>query len=139
MVNLIRSLEGIIDSAYEIRNTVDGIKTLIRVSMAGAVVFGGYLPSADINCFQSGLYLLNRLTSGQSSQSRNKRLVMKQIPEPAGSMPRKGVFDFHRSSQFENIPGGISALYSFPTVILDPSLVRLRDAFLVVHCGPPHR
>src|SRR5437660_12478680 len=62
---LIGSLESLIDSLHEIRNTVGRVETLIRVGLAGKVSVRRYLPAAHVDGFQAGLNYLKCLDPGK--------------------------------------------------------------------------
>jgi hypothetical protein len=128
MVDLVGPHERIIDSSHQIGNAVYGIKALIGISMAYAVVIGGNLPSAYIYGFQASLDLLYGLRAGQSAQGRSERPFMEQFPKPAGAFICQGVFDSDRAPQPHYILGRIRALYALPTLIFVP----LRNGFSIL-------
>src|ERR1700694_4510616 len=82
MVYLVGSGKGVVDGAHHRGHAVSWIQALVGIHLAGQVSVPGNLPAAEVNSFESCLYLLHRLITGQSPQCRYKGLCVYQVPEP---------------------------------------------------------
>src|SRR5271166_6019502 len=61
VMNLIRSLQRIVDPPAESRHAVSWIQTLVGIHGSSIICIGGDLPSADVNRLESRLHLLYSL------------------------------------------------------------------------------
>src|SRR5947209_12829672 len=62
-LDLIRSLQSLVNAAHDMRNAIGGVETLVRVHVPGKISVGGNLPAAQINGLQASLYLLYSLVT----------------------------------------------------------------------------
>src|SRR5713226_455975 len=63
-LNLVGTLKGLVDAAYNMGTAISGIEALIGIHLPGKVGVGSNLPAAQINGFQASFYLLDGLVSG---------------------------------------------------------------------------
>ncbi len=96
--DLIRALQRLVDPFYHRRHAVRRVKALVRIHLPGEIRVRRDLPSAQVNCFQSGPRLLHCLVAGQRAERRNERFGLQQIPE------------FLRTSAGESVLGDDAAL-----------------------------
>ena len=62
-LDLIRSLQSLVNAAHDMRNAIGRVETLVRVHVSGKISVGGNLPAAQINGLQASLYLLYSLVT----------------------------------------------------------------------------
>ena len=79
--DLIGALQRLVDSFNHRRHAVRRVKALVRIHLPGEIRVRCDLPSAQVNCFQSGPHLLHRLIAGQRTERRNERFGLQQVPE----------------------------------------------------------
>src|SRR5215510_11220248 len=54
MIDLVPTLQCLINALYDMWNAVRGVQTLIRIVVPGEVCVGRNLPATDVNRFQTG-------------------------------------------------------------------------------------
>ena len=89
--DLIRALQRLVDPLHHRRHAVRRIKALVRIHLPGEIRVRRDLPSAEINCFQSGPCLLHCLVAGQRTERRNERFGVQQVPKFFRTAAGKGV------------------------------------------------
>src|SRR5713226_1134139 len=67
-LNLVGTLKGLVDAAYNMGNAIGRIEALIGIHLPGKVGVSGNLPAAEINGFQASFYLLDGLVAGESTE-----------------------------------------------------------------------
>src|SRR4051812_21470157 len=66
MLDLVCSLEGIVNSSYDGWHTIDRVQTLIGVHLACRIGISSDLPAAEVDSLKAGLNLLNGLVARHS-------------------------------------------------------------------------
>ena len=85
--DLVRALQRLVDPLYHRRHAVRRVKALVGIHLPGEIRVRRDLPSAQVNCFQSGPHLLHCLVAGQRAERSNERLGLEQVP--SFSAPRR--------------------------------------------------
>ena len=121
-VDLIRSLERVVDALNECRDRVGGIKGLVGVGRAGQVCIGCHLPTGAVDGLQAGLYLLHRLVAGDRAEGADVRLFLHVLPQLLGPDLGQRVLDLHAAAQAEHVFRRVGPLDPFPARIVSPVL-----------------
>src|SRR5437016_5356173 len=88
-MNLIGTLQRVINPAAKIRNAVGRVETLVGIHLPGVVGIGRNLPSTDVDGLQPRLHLLHRLVAGHGAQSIDVFLAVQKFPQALGTEARK--------------------------------------------------
>ena len=81
MVNLIGSLQCLVNTFDDMRHTVGRIEALVGIHLSGQIRIRGHLPAAQVDRLQASPDLLNGLIARQCTQSRHIGLGAQQMPE----------------------------------------------------------
>src|SRR5579859_844242 len=65
MLDLVGTLQGLVDFTYYLGNTVGRIEALIRIHLSGEISISGNLPAAQVNGLQTRPHLLDRLIASE--------------------------------------------------------------------------
>ncbi len=74
-LDLVGTLEGVVDATHHGRHGVVGIQRLVGVHGFGGVAVGGDLPARQIDRFQAGLGLLHGLAGGDGAEGIHVTLL----------------------------------------------------------------
>ena len=96
-LNLIGSLERIVDAADDRRHAVRRVQALVGIHARSQVVVCRHLPAAQVDGSETGPGHLHSLVAGESAESVDIRLALQQAPEFAGHLIGNGVLDLHRA------------------------------------------
>ena len=107
VLDLIGSLQRLVDSADESGNAVHGVETLVRVGAAVRVRVGGHLPAAAVDGVEPGAHLLDCLIAGDGPQRRNVILSVQELPQTLRAHLRQRMLDAHRAAQPPHVLGRI--------------------------------
>ena len=80
-LNLVSTLEGVIDTLNNHWHRICWIQRLVRVHFTSQIGVACHLPARQVNRFQASLDLLHGLIASQSAQRIDERLVVEQIPQ----------------------------------------------------------
>ena len=118
--DLISSLKSLVDAAHQGRHAVGGIQALIGIHLAGQVGVGRHLPAADVDRFQPGTDLLNRLVSSEGAQSVHVSFCVHQIPEVLRAAAGQRVFHRHGAAITDHLLRRVRPFYTLPSGVLGP-------------------
>ncbi len=96
IMNLVGSLERVVNPAHNLWHAVRGVQALVGVHLPGEVGICGNLPAAEIDRLQSGLDLLHCLIAGHCAQGRDVGFRVQEVPQPLGAHARQRIFDLNR-------------------------------------------
>jgi len=140
-LDLVGTLERVVDAANHGRYRVVGVQRLVGVHGFRGVAVGGNLPAGEIDGFQAGLGLLHGLASGDGAEGIHialGRFAVHQAPQFFGAALGKGVFDLQRATQPDDVFGAIATLDALPAGILGPVFFQGSNLSLAVgHCFRP--
>ncbi len=68
VLNLVGPLQCLVDPFNHCRHAVRRIQALVRIHLTSEIGIRGNLPTAQIDCLQSRLHLLNRLIAGERAE-----------------------------------------------------------------------
>ena len=94
-LDLIGTTEGVVDPLHHSWHRVCRIERLIRIHAGRQVSVRRYLPSRQIDCFNTRFRLLQRLTASQCTEAVDVaffRLAMQQTPHFRRAQLRQGAF-----------------------------------------------
>ena len=98
MVELVGSLQGLVDPLHDGRDRVDRVQRLIRIHGLSQVRVACDLPAGKVNGLETGLDLLHGHVAGQCPQGVDERLLMKVAPQLGGAFGSQAVFDLGRAT-----------------------------------------
>ena len=123
-MNLIGTLQRVINPAAKIRNAVGRVETLVGIHLPGVVGIGRNLPSTDVDGLQPRLHLLHRLVAGHGAQSIDVFLAVQKFPQALGTEARQRVLDVDRAAQAKHVFRGVRTLQALPARIRYPVMVQ---------------
>ena len=91
-MDLIGTLERLVDPLHHRRDAVRRIKTLVGIHLSGEIGVGRNLPAAEIDRLQAGLYLLDSLITGQRSKRRDIVFCVQKPPKFLRPTPGQSIF-----------------------------------------------
>ena len=97
MMDLIGTLERLVDPLHYRRDAVRRIKTLVGIHLSGEIGVGRNLPAAEIDRLQPGLYLLDSLIAGQRAKGRDIVFGVQKPPKFLRPTPGQSLFHEQRS------------------------------------------
>ena len=99
VIDLVGTLQRLVDSPNDSGNAVCRIETLVRIHLAGEIGVGRDLPAAEIDRFEAGFYLLNSLVASQRAERRDEGLSPQQLPKFLRAPAREGVLRHNAALQ----------------------------------------
>ena len=91
--DLVGTLQGIVQSLDQRRDTRRGIETLIGIGLAGQIRVSRDLPATQIDRLESGLDHLDGLGAGERAEGVNVFIPIQQFPQPLRAVARHRVLD----------------------------------------------
>ena len=92
-VNLVGTLQRIVDSLHHFRHRVDRVQALVRVHFARTVAVARNLPARAVNRLEARLHFLNRLITRQGAQAAQGLFLVHETPEFIGAISRQSVLN----------------------------------------------
>jgi hypothetical protein len=123
-LDLVCTLEGVVDTANDHWHRVGRIKRLVWIHLASQVGVTGNLPATQVDRLQAGLDLLHRLVACQGAQGIDEGLGGDEVPELFGAALGERVLDGHRSAQTDDVGGAVAANDALPSGVLCPVLFK---------------
>ena len=120
VLDLVRTLERVVDPAHHLGNRVRRVEGLVRVGLAREVRVTGDLPTGEVDRLEPGLDLLDGLVTGQSAQSIDVILRVEQVPEPFRTAAGVGVLFSKGTLQTQDLLGGVVTGHAGPAGVLLP-------------------
>ena len=99
MLNLVRSLQRLVDPLHDMRHAVGRVQALVGIHMPGEVRVRGDLPAAEVDRLQPRLRLLHRLVARQRAERVHVRLAPQQRPQLVGAPLRERMLDDDGAAQ----------------------------------------
>src|ERR1039457_4496495 len=70
-MDLVGTLQGVVDGAHHRGHAVGRIQALVRIHLAAQIGIARHLPAAQVDRLQPGLHLLHRLIAGERTERRH--------------------------------------------------------------------
>lgn len=102
MLDLIGSLQRLIDPLHHARHAVGRVQALVGIHLSRQIRVGGHLPAAEVDGLQPGLYLLHRLIAGQRAERRDVILLLQHAPQLIGPSAGQRMLDQDGASELED-------------------------------------
>ena len=119
-LDFVSTVESVVDALDNLRHGANRVQGLVRVHGGVFVVVGGNLPAGQVDGLDASLGLLNGLTAGQGAQTVDVGGVVDQIPQLFGTTTGQGVLDLERTTQTDDVSGGVTALDALPAGVFSP-------------------
>jgi hypothetical protein len=99
VLDLVRTLERLIDAPHHLGNAVRRVEALIGVHLPRRVVVRGHLPTGQVDGLQSRAHLLHGLVAGERPQRVDVALRVQKLPQPLRTLLGQRVGDAQRATQ----------------------------------------
>ena len=135
-LDLVGTLEGVVDAPDHGRDRVVGVERLVGVHGLGGVAVGGDLPAGEIDGLDPGLGLLQGLTAGDGAHAVHIALLgpaADQVPQLGRAALGVGVLGLDAAAQAHHVSGAVAALHIGPAGVLGPLALQGGDLLCSVH------
>jgi hypothetical protein len=103
VLDLVGAHERVVDPPHDQRHRIDRIQRLVRIHLARDVGVRRDLPAGEVDRFEPGLHLLQRLVAGERAQRVDERLVVDELPQLLGAAPSERVLDVDRAPETNDV------------------------------------
>jgi hypothetical protein len=124
-VDLIRTLQRVVQPLHELRRAVCGIEALIGIRLAGTVRVGRHLPAGEVDRLEARLHHLHRLAAGHRAERAHRLLALQQLPQPLGAVARERVLGNHGAAKPYRIGSAVCPPDPGPAGIVAPARLEL--------------
>src|SRR5262249_54267736 len=95
-LDLVSTLQCLVDSLDHVRNAVGGIETLVRAHLCCRIRICCHLPATEVDGHQTSLDLLDGLVSSQGTQGCYVLIRLQKIPQTPGTQTCQCMLDLKR-------------------------------------------
>ena len=114
VLDLVRPLEGVVETLHQGGHRVGGVEALVRVGLARGVGIRRHLPAGAVDGLQAGLGHLNGLAAGHGAEGPGRVLLLEELPELPGPEGGQGVLDAEAAPELLHRVGAVGSGDALP-------------------------